>query len=80
MRITTERNTSMKNKTIQLRHLSLFLLFISVSYFANAQISIGIKGGVTSAWEFYNTELPENAEINVLGFNSAHFIRFWKKL
>lgn len=49
---------------------TILLLFCCSSVFiANAQISIGVKGGYTKAWEFYNRDLPETAEISVNTFN-----------
>lgn len=48
--------------------LILLLLCLSPAL-VNAQVSVGIKGGYTTAWEYYNTDLPEGAEISVDGFN-----------
>lgn len=47
-----------------------------------AQLSLGIEGGFTKAWEFYNVELPEDAEIHVNGFNvhALAYLKFGKHL
>ncbi|MEM9917494.1 MAG: outer membrane beta-barrel protein [Bacteroidota bacterium] len=55
----------------------LLLAFCSV-YQLNAQMSLGVKGGYTKAWEDYgDVELPEDAEIHVEGFNVS-LTAFWK--
>ena len=52
-----------------LRNL-LVIFSIIISAQASAQFSIGIKGGFTKAWEDYgDVDLPEDAEIDVSGFN-----------
>ena len=41
------------------------LLFAFSPFLAQAQVSVGLKGGLTKAWQFYNTDLPDDAEITV---------------
>ena len=54
----------MKNK------LSLFLLIFGLGLQAQAQLSLGIKGGYTRAWEDYgDVALPPNAPIEINGAN-----------
>lgn len=47
-----------------------FLLFNAVS----AQTTVGLKGGYTSAWEYYNTDLPDDAQITVNGTNISGMV------
>jgi hypothetical protein len=48
----------------------LLLLCCFLTIQIQAQISIGVKGGYTNAWENYGEiELPEDAQIDVEGFN-----------
>jgi hypothetical protein len=51
----------------------VFLLLCSlIAFQTQAQITIGVKGGYTNAWENYGDArdlLPEDAEIDVDGFN-----------
>ena len=52
----------------------MLLLFASITSISSAQISVGLKGGYTMAWEFYNLELPEDAEITVNGINISGMV------
>lgn len=49
----------------------LLLLLVSTALFSQAQVSVGVKGGYSMAWEYYNTDLPEDADININAFNIA---------
>ncbi len=50
--------------------LVFLLCFISSVFMANAQYTLGLKGGYTRAWEAYgDVGLPEDAEIQVDGLN-----------
>lgn len=53
------------------KNLFLLLLGISIAHVhVQAQFSLGIKGGYTVAWEYYGEILlPDDAEIDVRGFN-----------
>ncbi len=60
---------------MKLIRITTFLLLLSAfPFLSKAQISVGIKGGYTTAWEFYNTNLPEGADISVDGFNVSAMI------
>ena len=48
--------------------LFLFLLCLT-PVLLQAQISVGLKAGYTTAWEYYNSDLPDDAQIDVNGFN-----------
>ena len=50
--------------------ITFFLLFTFLfSYQVEAQISIGIKGGYSNAWEYYgDVDLPDDAQIDVDGY------------
>ena len=56
---------------MQIRKITLALFFALATYQVNAQITVGIKSGYTRAWEKYDVEVPEDAEIHVKGFNIA---------
>jgi len=53
-----------------IKYLVLLLCGIFLSHISQAQISIGLKGGYTNAWEDYgDIGLPENAEIDINTLN-----------
>jgi hypothetical protein len=58
------------------------LLVLLLPANAHAQISLGVEGGFTRAWEYYNVPLPEDAEIHVNGFNvhALAYVRLGKNL
>lgn len=59
-----------------LKFLFLFLFCCSLSQL-HAQWSIGVEGGYTNAWEEYgDVGLPEDAEIDVSGFNVSGLAYF----
>ncbi len=60
----------MKNIFQSSTYTLVLILFIST--FSNAQISLGVKGGISNAWEFYgDVGLPEGAQIDVNGYHFA---------
>lgn len=55
-----------------MKTLKIFLLFALCLTLQqlSAQFSVGIKGGYVNAWEYYgDVELPEDAQIDVNGYN-----------
>ena len=53
----------------QIIYYSFFLICFFFSANLEAQISIGVKGGYSNAWEDYgDVELPEDAQIDVKGY------------
>ncbi|MEM1321212.1 MAG: outer membrane beta-barrel protein [Bacteroidota bacterium] len=53
--------------------LPLFLCLLFQE--AIAQLSVGVKGGYTRAWEFYDRDdLPDNAEIHIHGYHITGMI------
>lgn len=56
---------------MQIRKSIIALVFIMGAFQANAQITVGLKTGYTRAWEKYDVEVPEDADIHVKGFNIA---------
>ena len=56
-----------------------FLLFLLVVLLlpnnTKAQLSLGIEGGFSRAWEYYNVSLPDDAQIHVNGIN-AHALAY----
>ena len=50
----------------------LFFVLSCTAIDLTAQVNIGAKGGYTKAWEDYgDVNLPENAEIDIAGFNMS---------
>ncbi|WP_139135164.1 hypothetical protein [Roseivirga sp. 4D4] len=54
--------------------LILISLFSFLTFQLSAQISMGLKGGYTRAWEKYDVDVPEDARIHVKGFNIAGMV------
>ena len=50
---------------MKISHKLTLLLLTIAPLFAKAQVNVGLKGGLTRAWEFYNLDLPEDAKITV---------------
>lgn len=55
-----------------------FCLFFCISYLhTNAQLRIGIQGGLSNAWEEYgDVGLPDDAEIDIRGFNISGMVYY----
>jgi Outer membrane protein beta-barrel domain len=55
----------------------LLLLFCCLAWNAQAQISIGLQGGLSKAWmEYGDVGLPEDAEIEIRGFNLSGLVYY----
>lgn len=66
-------------KDIAMKTLKYFILIMLVlsTIQVSAQLSLGITGGYTKAWEDYgDVSLPEDAEIHIAAFNFSALVYF----